>query len=188
MTNSEIILRYFPTKIPILRVGEMTLRELKLSHVDQFHELSLFRNPEYTVEQAGELIELVQENFRQKQALNWGLYLGDELIGTCGYYRGFAGNQGEIGFVIRKKYRRQGWMKKAAIRAIQYGFEDLGLDLITAYVRNDNVPSQKLIAQLGFQRTEEKPDDHRRYELPKSAFLLHLFGKENRDSGKRKLG
>ncbi|UTW63180.1 GNAT family N-acetyltransferase [bacterium SCSIO 12741] len=163
--------QFFPTSIPILHSGELTMRELNLEEVDQFYELSLYRNPEYNLEQAGELIKTIQENFQNREALNWGMYLGEELIGTCGYYRGFANNQGEIGFVIRKKFRRQGWTLKAAKRAIQYGFEDLRLDLITAYVRDDNFPSQQLIAQLGFERTEEKPEDHRRYELPKNRFF-----------------
>ncbi len=156
----------FPRSIPVLAADELTLHGMGIADLDHFHEISLFRNPEYSLEQAAELIRLVQKQFEQKQALNWGMYLGDELIGTCGYYRGFANNQGEIGFVTRRQYRRQGWMRIAAQRVIDYGFEDLGLDLISAYVRDDNEPSQRLIAQLGFKRTDQKPEDHRRYELP----------------------
>lgn len=74
-------------------------------------------------------------------------------IGTCGYYRLYPEHdRAEIGYVMTDlNYRKQGLMKEAASRILQYGFEDLNIHRIEAFAGPRNTPSIKILEGLGMK-------------------------------------
>ena len=57
----------------------------------------------------------------------------------------------EIGFVINRKFRNQGFAKESIQLLIDYGFNELNLTEIWASSEKDNQAPQKLLELLGFK-------------------------------------
>lgn len=57
----------------------------------------------------------------------------------------------EIGFVINRKFRNQGFAKESVQLLIDYGFNELNLTEIWASSEKDNQAPQKLLELLGFK-------------------------------------
>src|SRR5690606_16881565 len=74
-------------------------------------------------------------------------------IGTCGYYRWYEEhNRAEIGYIMsNESYRRQGLMKEAATRILQFGFDEMNAHRIEALAGPENTPSIKILEGLGLK-------------------------------------
>lgn len=57
----------------------------------------------------------------------------------------------EVGFVINRKFRKQGFAKEAMQLLIDYGFNELQLIEIWASSEKDNLAPQNLLESLGFK-------------------------------------
>lgn len=58
----------------------------------------------------------------------------------------------EIGYNLRRSHWRKGYVREAVARIITHGFVDRGLHKIKADTDPDNVGSNALLENLGFQR------------------------------------
>ncbi len=56
-----------------------------------------------------------------------------------------------INFVLSKDYWGNGYMTEAIKRIIQYLFEELNIDLLSAFHYPDNIKSQKVLEKCGFE-------------------------------------
>ncbi|MEX2501137.1 MAG: GNAT family N-acetyltransferase [Trueperaceae bacterium] len=72
----------------------------------------------------------------QGDTVHWvARLLGDSRpVGTCGFYRGFADGEGEIGYVLLPAHRGRGLMGEAVAAAVAFGFASLGLRAVVARV------------------------------------------------------
>jgi ribosomal-protein-alanine N-acetyltransferase len=54
------------------------------------------------VTQASRILVRINADIRNGKSSHWGIYLKEThgIVGTCGFYRGFAGNIGEIGYLL----------------------------------------------------------------------------------------
>ena len=84
----------------------------------------------------------------------WDLILKDtkKVIGSCGYHSWYKPHlRAEIGYGLSdNQHKNKGYMTEAMERIIEYGFEDMGLNRIEAFVSPDNIPSVKLMDRFGF--------------------------------------
>ena len=80
--------------------------------------------------------------------------LGKKAIGsiTLDKGRGMHSCKAELGYVIARQYRGNGWATQAIKLAIQTGFEDLDVERIEAYVDLFNMGSQKVLEKNEFQK------------------------------------
>ncbi|MRN56103.1 GNAT family N-acetyltransferase [Paenibacillus monticola] len=152
------------THFPVLETERLVLRQLtqndsieifqyfSLDEVTKFYDLESFTN----IEQAEELIQKWNQRFESNQAIRWGITLKSEnkVIGTCGFH-GWMKNhyKAEIGYELTPKYWRQGFMTEVIEKVIEYGFNDLGLNRIEAFVEPGNMGSRKVLGKIEF--TEE---------------------------------
>jgi len=76
------------------------------------------------------------------------------VIGSCGFFSWYlAHKRAEIGYVIADdKNRGQGYMKEAMEPVIGYGFNEMGLNKIDAFVDVSNEASFGLLEKFGFKR------------------------------------
>ena len=72
------------------------------------------------------------------------------LVGTVGFYRGFANGVGEVGYVLRPEHRGRGFMTEAVGLAVAYGFDALRLQAVNAHTDVTNRPSIAVLERCGF--------------------------------------
>ena len=97
----------------------------------------------------------IRAEIQAGQCLHWGICLSGNttVIGTCGFYRGFHNETGEIGYIISEKYRKKGLMKASLKLILGYGFHKLELRKIIAHVHAHNDDSIFLLKALAFIHT-----------------------------------
>lgn len=104
------------------------------------------------IEQAEELIDRWNQKFERNQGIRWGITLRSEsrVIGTCGFH-GWMKNhyKAEIGYELTPEYWRQGYMTEVIQKIIEFGFNNLGLNRIEAFVEPENVGSRKVLEKIG---------------------------------------
>lgn len=107
-------------------------------------------------EKVADLILNLANGFQEKKTLCWGVFLDAQLIGMCGYFRGFENRVGEIGYMLHADFRGNGFMSEAIEMALDYGWYTLNLERITAITPCDNAPSIKLLEAFGFKQTSRE--------------------------------
>lgn len=102
----------------------------------------------------------------------------DELVGVTGLV-GVTDTTAELGFWIGKPYWNRGYATAAARQAVEFAFDEVGLDRVFARPLERNTPSRRVLEKLGFQfqqtETHEHPkwteaDQFARYRIDRSAW------------------
>lgn len=101
-----------------------------------------------------------------------GLKKPGEFIGTCGIEPFNVDGQPEVelGYRLCLKFWGKGYAKEAAAAMLKYGFDDLKLPKIMAFVLPQNRASVRILEQLGFQYLRDFVQAelcHRLYEFPR---------------------
>lgn len=114
------------------------------------------REPDTTVEQAQNFIRVINANAGSGDGILWGIALLDDpsrIIGTICYWNmRKEHDRAEIGFVLHPQYWRQGIMKEALLRVIDYGFTELRLHSIEGQLDANNKSSAGILEATGFVR------------------------------------
>jgi ribosomal-protein-alanine N-acetyltransferase len=135
---------------PVLTIQRLELKPLSQKNLVEIEELCSYYPPEKRISAEALLTKITQE-YKAENGINWGIYFERELAGTIGFYRGFEHNEAELGYVLRKKFRKQGIGTLCAKAIIKIGFNQMELDAIQAYTGIENIPSQKLLEAAGFK-------------------------------------
>lgn len=148
-------------RFPILEAGELTLREIKPSDVDDIH--AIFSRPEVMeyydrppVESRSEVETMIQrwkEVYNERQAIRWGIVKGSDptVIGTIGL-RLRTEWRASLGYDLRPAAWRQGVMTRSLARVIECAFEEVELHRLEALVIPGNLASERLLEKSGFKR------------------------------------
>jgi RimJ/RimL family protein N-acetyltransferase len=84
-----------------------------------------------------------------------------EVIGTGGIRQeDDAGEMGSLRCLLRRDWWGRGVASEAAILALRFGFETLGLQRIEADPALDNVAAVRLLEKVGMRRLEVQPEHH----------------------------
>lgn len=75
-----------------------------------------------------------------------------ELIGAMGLYLNESRDQGELGWVLNKRFWHMGLAHEAARGFMRFGFLGLELYRICAKCDTENAPSYRLMERLGMRR------------------------------------
>lgn len=80
------------------------------------------------------------------------LRLTGELIGNCGIRRDApTSHEAEIGYELSPDQWGQGYASEAVAEIVRFGFDELGVHRITAWLVADNVASARVLEKNGFQ-------------------------------------
>lgn len=143
------------TTVPILANDHVTLRALTLDDVPFVREISYYDGvAASTDEEAAAMLRRIQGDVARGASLHWGICLAgsDEVVGTCGFYRGFANGVGEIGYVLREAYRGRGIATAALRLVVAFGLDAMRLRSVVAYTSPKNLASRAVLARLGFRQ------------------------------------
>lgn len=83
-----------------------------------------------------------------------------EIIGEAGLFNSFQDlNHLELGYILDKKFWRKGYGFEICEALIEYGFNMLNLEKITARMFKQNVASIRLSEKCGMELVEQKQTD-----------------------------
>ena len=99
------------------------------------------------------------------------------VIGWCGYHTWYTPHfRAEIGYVLDdNEFKNKGLMTEALKRIIEYGFNDLNLHRIEAFVGKDNPPSLKLMNKFGFVQEGHLKEHYNNKGVLEDSLLFALL-------------
>ena len=154
------------TPFPILTTERLTLRQLSIDDKESIFELRsdkeinkyLDRQPSKTIEDAVNFINKVNDNIKKNNSIYWVITLTKTktFVGTiCLFDFSNEKSSCEIGYELMTKFQRQGIMKEAAEKVIDYAFQALQFQKIVAFTHNANRNSAKLLTKFNFKKSIE---------------------------------
>lgn len=150
----------------ILETDRCVVREITVEDVDRLYEI--YAEPSVTKYMDNLFADREEEKaYTQAYIRNmygfygYGMWIVEvkysgRVIGRVGIEP--CGEENELGYVIAEPWRRLGIAKEVCRAVMKYGFEELGLDQISARVQRENQPSKGLLQNLGFQKHSETAD------------------------------
>ena len=173
--------------LPILGSEDFHLRPLRLG--DEAALLEYLSQPgviEHTSIPAPTLESLtasVQRDitaYAQSTSFRFALAASDDrLIGICGFNSWSpAHRHAELAYDLAPQYWGQGVMRRAVVAMLTWGFSELGLNRVHAFVMTSNHRSIRLLERCGFSREGTL----RQYRIargePKDFHLYALFAQD----------
>lgn len=153
---------------PIVLADKIVLRQILPADIADIIEISFYDAKQArTVAEAIEMQAKIDQDYLSGSSIHWGIADSESnvVVGTCGYYRGFDQETGELGCVLRPAFRGQGYMTSALRAAIEFGLNHIGLKRIIAVTSKQNGKATKLLDRLGFKIVSDLIDDEVKYEL-----------------------
>ena len=156
------------TPFPILTTERLTLRQLVINDEQEIFTLRsdseinkyLDRQISNTIDDARSFINKVNEQVNKTDSLYWAITLSDKniLVGTICLF-GFSDEnyKCEIGYELLTNFQRQGIMKEAVGKVIDYAFNMIKVKNIEAFLHRDNQRSITLLEKFSFLNSNE-PD------------------------------
>lgn len=146
----------------IIKTERLRLEPLGIRHLETVHAYSSdIENTKYMVHLPNETIEETRD-FLQRAEMEWlsdepsfyefaiiynGLQIGAVGIDLCDQ------QSGEFGWIINKKYWRQGIAYEAAEALLDYSIRELKIKHFIAHCDSENIASYKTMEKLGMSRT-----------------------------------
>ena len=153
---------------PFISNDKTSLRQIQNSDVQNLIEISFYDTIQATsLEQAIEMNSKINRDYEEGNTIHWGIVdnQSNRIVGTCGYYRGFDKEEGELGCVLLPQYRGQGFMISAMSLAIEFGIMKIGLNRIWAVTSQQNEKAIKLLERLNFKKIGIQGDSEVEFEL-----------------------
>jgi len=144
-----------------LVTDRLILRKFKISDLNflydhfsnsQVSEFLYDNEPPGNVEETREILDWCLD-FNSLTHIRWCITIAEtsEQIGTCGFHQLDRKNHAaEIGYDLSPQFWGKGYMTEALSAMLPFGFEQLGLNRIYAFVFVHNDPSNNLLEKLGF--------------------------------------
>jgi len=145
----------------VLRTDRLLLRPLEQADAEAY--LAVRYHPDVAkwllppdrepIAAARATIERFAASWRERRYAPWGVFLDGRLIGQGGlnYVPEFDGT--EVLWALHPDAWGKGYATEMARAALGYGFDKLGLDLIFAITKPDNLASQAVMKRLGLVHT-----------------------------------
>ncbi len=151
----------FPS-LPLLETDRLDLRELEPADLQDVYEYasdpqvaatSLWKTHR-SLDDSLDYITGAIDQYRRHDLGPWGVILRAEnkLIGTIAFASWNANHARiEIGYALSRRYWNRGFATEAARRVIEYGFDALRLNRISAYCGVDNIASARVLEKAGMR-------------------------------------
>ncbi len=147
-------------KMKQIETERLILRPITESDAEAIYEYSQNKNvginagwkPHESIEETREIMPLVFLN----QEYVFGMVLKEtgKLFGTIGIIPDPKRQNDKtrmLGYAIGENYWRKGFATEAVLAVLRFGFEELDLDLISAYCYPFNGKSKRVLEKCGFQ-------------------------------------
>ena len=153
---------------PCISSDRILLRQVLPSDIQAIVDISFYDGIKATkMEEAIEMQAKINKNYLEGNSIHWAIIdkATSNITGTCGYYRGFENDAGELGCVLLRQYQGKGLMTEALKLAIDFGLHVIKLKRIWAVTTKQNHKAIKLLNKLNFIKVDDLPDNTMEYEL-----------------------
>lgn len=153
---------------PNITGNNISLRQILAADIKDLIEISFYDAVQAkTLQQATEMQAKINKDYIEGNSIHWGIVnnFTNEIVGTCGYYRGFDKGEGELGCVLLPQYYGRGFMTAAMLLAIDFGLNQIGLKRIWAITTRQNKQAVKLLERLNFMKIADLDGNEVEYEL-----------------------
>jgi [ribosomal protein S5]-alanine N-acetyltransferase len=92
------------TNFPMLSSNQIVLRQVINADANEITEISYYDGVQASnPNEAIEMQKKINQDYLQGNSIHWGIVdaQSSKPVGTCGYYRGFVNNTGELGYVLK---------------------------------------------------------------------------------------
>jgi len=154
-------------EFPVLASDRILMRQIIASDAKDILEIAVYDGIRASdVADAITMQNKIDINYAEGDSVHWGIIdrQTNATVGTCGYYRGFAGNTGELGCILLPQFRGMGYMSEAFTLAIEFGLNIMKLDKVIAITTADNIKARRLLELLQFILVSESGDAKLTYE------------------------
>lgn len=150
------------TKLPTIETARLVLREVAEEDATAFAALArdeaLNKYWGYDWRQDAPedpddmwFLEDIRGDFKKKNELPLGIYLGGELIGEVVLHAFGYRAEAEIGMRVFASHQRKGYAREALLGLMEYGFIKLGLERIEAKCFRENEASARTLRSAGMR-------------------------------------
>jgi len=151
-----------PRHPPTIALDGARLRPLREADADALHgylrdpvvtELTSY--PVVTVPLVEAMIERSLSRWAAGEPSRWGVALAhdDRLVGTCGFNDFSPAHRwAELAYDLAPAHWGTGLMRRAVAAVLEWAFQQDQIDRVHAFVRVDNLRSQRLLERGGFVR------------------------------------
>ena len=169
---------------PEIKTERLLLRRLKksdweiISYLRSDRVVNKFvkRPKAETKEKALKFISKINNGIDERNLYYWVIteINSDQMIGSiCLWNLSINQNTAEVGYDLNPKYQGKGIMNESLQSILEFGFNNLNLDLIEAYTHKKNKSSKKLLERNRFKLVVEKKDEDNQdniiYDIKKPA-------------------
>lgn len=159
----------------ILETGRLKVRESTVADVQDFYRIyeepsvtyymeDLFQDPD---EERAYMESYIRQVYGFYGFGMWTVVLKEtgQIIGRAGLSVREGYELPELGFVIAVPFQGRGYAFEVCSAVLDYAKEELLFDRVQALVQEQNAPSRKLLAKLGFTYEKNVMEDNREYRL-----------------------
>lgn len=160
-------------KFPVLTSGKVLMDQFGPGHIKDIVDISFYNSKPATDEnEALEMLNKINDDYQKKETVHWGICDKEKnvIVGSCGYYRGFNNETGELGCVLKTEFRGKGYMSIAMKLAIDFGFSTIGLKEIIALTSKKNTKAIQLMERLDFKKVFENETGSIKYVFNKNLW------------------
>lgn len=151
----------------IIETERLKLRPIKVEEAEHVYntwtgddEVSKYMrwSTHKSVEETKQWIKMEQENCKKDNYFDWGIELKQtgKLIGSIGAHYVPELDRHEIGYVIAKKYWRQGLVTEAAENMLNYLANEKGIKKFVALHAKQNPASGAVMQKVGFKYVKDE--------------------------------
>jgi RimJ/RimL family protein N-acetyltransferase len=169
------------TIFPLLTTQRLVLRQLRINDADEILALRsdkkvnefLDRPRAINKKDARDFIKKIQKGIKNNECIYWVITLKEKdiLTGTiCCWNFSFEKSTAEIGYELLPDFQGKGIMQEAISAIIDWGFNKMKLDIITALTKKENKNSIRILIKNNF-----KPDKKYKYVCKDNADGLDVY-------------
>ena len=158
---TDISLNIF-RNIPCLETERLILKKITYRDLTDIYEYSqdenvtryLLWDAHPNIKVTKKYLYLVNKFYSKSKFYDWGIHLkeNNKMIGTCGFSQiDIENNSAEIGYVLNRKYWQRGFGAEAVSKVIEFGFDTMGFNRISARVIKGNINSLKVLSKNGLK-------------------------------------
>lgn len=140
-------------RYPELQSDRILLRQFIPAEAKNIIDVTFFqRVPAKNEDDVLNMLQKIDERYQSGESIHWGIedLARKEIIGCCGFYRGFANDSGEIGYFLKEQFRNGGYMSEAVSLMVEFGFNKMKLKKIFAVTAQKNIASQSVLRKNRF--------------------------------------
>ena len=148
-----------------IRTDRLLLRPLCLSDMKIVHEYAcdlentkyMLFLPNVTEQETAEFLTSAESEWRKEHPsiYEFAIVLNELQIGAVSISLGEISNQGEIGWILNKKYWNQGYASEAASAVLDFAKTQLHLQSVIAQCDYRNLASAKVMEKIGMRLVDQ---------------------------------